>query len=203
MLFRSIDAVAKERQESNAGEKLVYFYCNRAEKNRRDPGIILNTLIQQLAEANDRSILKPVVDIYEDRKKKGQTSACLTLQEGQDLLIKLTDTYPQTTICLDALNEVDNENRVRLLRSLKEVIGKSKNLVKIFATSRNDDDILFQFEMFPRIDLVPDDNVSDINEFIMRRVESVIDDGYLLLGVVSEELKSEICRVLRNRCKGM
>ena len=101
------------------------------------------------------------------------------------------------------MDEVDNENRVRLLRSLKEVIGKSKNLVKIFATSRNDIDILLQFSMFPRIDLVPDDNVSDINEFIARRVKNVIDDGQLLFGDVSENLNSEICMVLRTRCKGM
>jgi hypothetical protein len=126
-------------------------------------------------------------------------SARLTLQESQDLLVKLTDIYPQTTICLDALDEVDIEKRVLLLGSLKQVIEKSKNLVKIFATSRNDIDILVQFRMFPRIDLEPDDNVGDINEFIARRVKSVIDGGQLLLGDVSDKLKSEICRVLRTR----
>jgi hypothetical protein len=163
----------------------------------------MNTLIQQLARANDRAILKPVVDIYEDRRQKGQLSARLTLQESQDLLVKLTDIYPQTTMCLDALDEVDIEKRVLLLGSLKQVIEKSKNLVKIFATSRNDIDILVQFRMFPRIDLEPDDNVSDINEFIARRVKSVIDGGQLLLGDVGDKLKSEICRVLRTRSKGM
>jgi hypothetical protein len=165
--------------------------------------VILSTLIQQLAQADDQTILKPVVDIYKDREKEGQISARLTLRESQELLIMLADIYPQTTICIDALDEVDNGVRIRLLKALKEVIEKSKKPVKIFATSRNEVDILLQFEMFPRIVLEPDDNVDDINRFIVKRVTSVIDDQELLFGEVSDELKSTICKVLRKRSKGM
>ena len=49
-------------------EKLAYFYCNRAEEDRRQPVSILNTLIQQLAQTKSKNkLLKPVVDIYLDR----------------------------------------------------------------------------------------------------------------------------------------
>ncbi|KAF8244871.1 hypothetical protein K440DRAFT_507130, partial [Wilcoxina mikolae CBS 423.85] len=130
-------------------------------------------------------------------------SSRLTLQEGQELLVKLTDIYPRTTVCLDALDEVDDKIRIRLLKSLKWVIEKSNNLVKIFATSRNDIDILYQFKEFPRIDMLSDDNFIDISEFIERRLESAIDDGELLLGDVSDSLKSEIFEVLCDRSKGM
>jgi len=198
-----IDAIVNERQESNAAEKLVYFYCNRAEEARRDPEMIMSTLIHQLAQADDRTILKPVVDIYEDRQQKGQTSARLTLKESQELLVKLTDIYPRTIICLDALDEVDHEIRIRLLKSLKHVIEKSKNLVKIFATSRNDMDIFLQFKEFPMIDLEPDDNISDINEFITWRMKNVIRDRELLSGKVSDRLETEIRKALCERSKGM
>ena len=165
--------------------------------------MIMNTLIQQLAQADDRTILKPVVDIYKDREQSGQTNAPLTLKESQELLVKLTDIYPRTTICLDALDEVDNEIRIRLLKSLKHVIEKSKNLVKIFATSRNDMDIFLQFQMFPMIDLEPDDNFSDINEFITWRMKNVIGDGELLSGKVSDKLETDIRNALCERSKGM
>ena len=96
----------------NTPEKLAYFYCNRAEENRREPRQVLATLIQQLAQSHSEEgpgLLTPVVDIYKDREEKGQKSAPLSLAECRDLLVQLIDAYPQTTICIDAIDEVDNE----------------------------------------------------------------------------------------------
>ena len=46
--------------------------------------------------------------------------------------------------------------------------------VKVFATTRMGIDILMQFEMFPRIELEPDDNVDDINRFVEEKVQGMI-----------------------------
>jgi len=35
-------------------------------------------------------------------------------------------------------------------------------------------DILMQFEMFPRIELEPDDNVDDISRFVEEKVQGMI-----------------------------
>ena len=185
-------------------ERLAYFYCNRAEENRREVQSILNTLIQQLAQTESKNeLLKPVVDIYWDRETKGQSSSRLSLGESQELLVQLTDIYPQTTICVDALDEVETKTRLQLLKALKNVIERSKNLVKIFATTRMDPDILWQFEMFPRIELQPDDNAGDINQFVKTKLQSIIDDRMLLEGHVPDELQTEICGVLCRRSRGM
>ena len=190
---------------SPKSEKLVYFYCNRAEENRREPQSILNTLIQQLAqtESGKNELLKPVVDIYLDRERGGQRSSHLSILESQELLIQLTDIYPQTIICIDALDEVETETRLLLLKALKNTIEKSKNLVKIFATTRMDTDILRQFAIFPRIELLPADNIDDINLFVKTKLQSAINDELLLEGDVSDELKVEICDVLCKRSRGM
>ena len=183
---------------------MAYFYCNRAEENRRKPESILNTLIQQLAQTeSEGKLLKPVIDTYEAREEAGQKSSRLTLSESQELLVQLTDIYPQTTICIDALDEVESGIRVQLLRSLKHVVERSKNLVKIFATTRMDTDILLQFEMFPRIELQPDDNVGDINQFVEAELEKAIEEKQLLHGDVHRELKLEIYDALCTRSKGM
>ena len=100
------------------------------------------------------------------------------------------------------MDEVDNHERIILLKCLKHVIKASKNVVKIFVTSRMDTDILTQFEIFPRIELQPDDNVDDINNFVRTKVQSLIDDSLLLHGDVSTELQEEICNALCQRCKG-
>jgi hypothetical protein len=181
---------------------MAYFYCNRAEENRREPRSILQTIVQQLSQTGDQ-LLRPVIDIYRTRKNVGQSSSQLSLMESQDLIVQLTDIYPRTTICIDALDEVENAKRIDLLKSLKHVINKSKNLVKIFATTRMDPDILLQFQNFPKIELQPDDNVSDINQFVNTKVESAIDDQILLYGNVGRDLKDEICKALCQRSKGM
>ncbi|KAI5817430.1 hypothetical protein BZA77DRAFT_386720 [Pyronema omphalodes] len=173
--------------------------------NRREPESILNTIIQQLAQCDfeEYRLAKPVVDVYQDRKRQGQESSPLSLAESQGLLIQLTDMYPETIICIDALDEVAEDKRIHLLKALNAVIAKSKSLVKIFATTRQDPDIVAQFKMFPRIELKPDDNVSDINQFVKARVQSAIDDGELLSGKISDEFRREICDVLCTRSKGM
>ncbi|KAI5810798.1 hypothetical protein BZA77DRAFT_161382 [Pyronema omphalodes] len=187
------------------GMTLAYFYCNRAEDNRRKPDSILRTIIQQLAQPQfDKSrLIKPIVDIYQDRKSKGQMSSSPSLAESRELLVQLTDIHPLTMICIDALDEVAEDERIHLLKALNYVIAKSKNLVKIFATTRMDPEIIMQFKIFPRIELQPDNNFSDIEKFIETEVQRAIDDGELLCGVVSDDLKAEICQVLRDRSKGM
>ena len=198
-------AVIDSLSSSSTPEKLAYFYCNRAEESRREPQSILNTLIQQLAqtESEGNKLLKPVVDIYLDRERRGQKASRLSLGESQEILVQLTDIYPQTTICIDALDEVETKTRLLLLKALRNIIEKSKNLVKIFATTRMDTDILRQFETFPRIELQPDDNIGDINRFVKTKLQSTIDDGLLLDGDVPDNLKVEICNILCKRSRGM
>lgn len=183
---------------------MAYFYCNRAEQNRRDPESILNALVQQLAQTfEDDRLLKPVADVYKMRETKGQKSSRPSVAESQELLGQLTDIYPRTTICIDALDEVENRMRMRLLKALKYIVERSKSLVKIFATTRMDIDILRQFEMFPRIELQPDDNVTDINQYVKTNVRSAIKEARLLDGNVPHALEVEICEVLFQRSKGM
>jgi hypothetical protein len=125
------------------------------------------------------------------------------LAESQELLVQLTDAYPQTTICIDALDEVDHTIRLKLLNALKYVVKRSTSVVKFFTTARMDTDILINLETFPRVELQPDDNVSDINRFVESSVQSAIDDSRLLHGDVPSDLKVEIYDVLRSRSKGM
>jgi len=148
-------------------------------------------------------LLTPVLNIYKEREEVGQLSSRLTLKECQDLLVQLMAEHPQTTICIDALDEVDHKLRLGLLRALKHIVERSKTLVKIFATTRMDTDILMQFEMFPRIELDPDDNVDDINRFVKEKVQEMIEQKQLLHGNVPNALKGEICQVLCERSKGM
>jgi len=167
--------------------------------------MILSAFIHQLvqSESDEKMLLKPVVDAYELRRSRGQQKSRLSLLESRALLVKLADMYEQTTICIDALDEVEPSTRKNLLQTLKFVMENSKKIVKIFATTRMDVDIARQFEMFPRIELQPDDNASDIERFIKESIQTSIDDGELLDGAVGDGLKAEIFEVLSERSRGM
>ncbi|KAI5842268.1 hypothetical protein BZA05DRAFT_464062, partial [Tricharina praecox] len=186
-----------------ADGKLAYFCCNRAEENRRDPENILSALIEQLVQTDSEALLQPVLEIYTEREKNGQTSSRLTLTESEALLLQLTDIHPRTTICIDAFDEIDHTVRLKLLHALKHLVERSKNLVKIFATTRMDIDIFLQFETFPRIQLQPDDNVTNIIQFVKMTVRGAIEDKELLHGNVPYGLKDEICEVLCEQSRGM
>jgi len=203
--YTASSVIDSHHRSSPGSDKLAYFYCNRAEESRRTPETILRTLLQQLvqAESEGDKLFKPVIEVYKDRLQKGQKSAPLTLKESLDILVQLTDVHPQTTLCIDALDEIDHKIRIRLLEALKYVMEYSKSLVKVFATTRMDPDILLQFELFPRIELQPDDNFDDIKHFVDTNVQKAIDDKLLLNGAVPLDLKAEICAVLRERSKGM
>jgi len=165
----------------------------------------MRTLLQQLvqAQSDENKLFKPLIEVYKDRCDKGQKSSPLTLKESLDILVQLTDIYPQTTLCIDALDEIDHTIRIRLLEALKHVMEYSKSRVKVFATTRMDPDILLQFEIFPRIELRADDNFDDIKRFVDTSVQKAIDDKLMLHGVVPLDLKEEICAVLHERSKGM
>jgi len=66
-----------------------------------------------------------------------------------------------------------------------------------------DVDIVAQFEVFPRIELEPDDNVDDINWFVKEKIQGMIERKQLLLGSFPNLLKDEIYQVLREQSKGM
>jgi hypothetical protein len=138
-----------------------------------------------------------------DRARKGQLSSRLSWKESQELLIMMTNIYPQTTICIDALDETEEEARIQLLKLLKLVIGKSKNLVKVFATARNDPDIFHHFGTFLSINMQPSDNCRDIQAYVEAKVMAAIADVQLLLGDVSDDFKVEICDSICKRSDGM
>jgi hypothetical protein len=183
---------------------LAFFYCDRAEESRRDPESILHTLVQQLAQTpSSNELLTPVRDGYVEREKEGQLASRLAINECRDLLVQLMAIHPQTTICIDTLDEVDPNSQLELLEALKHIVERSNTRIKIFVTTRMDIDILVQFEMFPRIELGPDDNVGDINRFVKEKVRSTIERKQLLNGNVPNAHQDEICQVLCDRCKGM
>ncbi|KAH8807657.1 ankyrin repeat-containing domain protein [Xylogone sp. PMI_703] len=131
--------------ELNSDHILAYFYCNRNEDSRRDPDNILRSFVKQLAVSSNNFIQTPLVNIYKQEESKGFASSKLSPKESCDLLFEFAHSYSQTIIVLDALDEAYESERHRLLNIFDDLIEKSTG-VKIFISSRHDDDIQNRLE---------------------------------------------------------
>ena len=201
LILPSGDGYNKECGEHGA---LIYFYCKRDEPDRQDPTKIMQSLVRQLSvQLPGNGVPKPVSDEYEKREEYAFSSRHLSFQECQKLIVSLLDIYPQTTIAIDALDEIDRKSRKPFLEALSTIAQASRNLVKIFVSSRDDDDIILQLEAVPNLYVDAADNAGDIERFIHREINSSIDRRMLLRGEVDDQLKMQIISALNEKADGM
>lgn len=87
-------------------------------------------------------ILDAINSAYDQREAEGFASGKFSPIESMDFVIKLTEQRTSTTIILDALDESDPENLPEILNTLQDILPHSSGLVKIFVSSRDDQDIM-------------------------------------------------------------
>jgi hypothetical protein len=75
--------------------------------------------------------------------------------------------------------------------------------VKIFVSSRDDNDIVCQLTLSPNVFIRADDNGEDIKHFVDSEVDQSIRNKRLLSGKVSDELRSQIKITLTQGAQGM
>ena len=96
-------------------------------------------------------ILAPTLQIYSHREIEGFASGELSLEESVKLITNHTEYYPVTNIVLDALDECNPETRHLVLKALVTILNKSKGLVKIFVSSREECDPVCELRDYPHL----------------------------------------------------
>ena len=177
-----IDDAQKAYQDGQSPAP-VFFYCSRdtAEPTRSSPDAILASIVRQLSSLQPgHSLFPPMVAAYTKREKDGFASGSLSLEASRALIIQLVEYYPLTTIVIDALDECDPQRRADLLESLEAILKESSSLVKIFVSSRDDQDIVWHLQGYPSLDLLSDKNKDDIMSFVRSETSDLINKGKLL-----------------------
>lgn len=160
----------------DSNEGFAYFYCNKQERMRSEPKEILRNLIRQLAigpwkkNGRDGSIHVMVHALWEKSQREGISS---TFAQWEACLLGLIDAYPRTTIVVDGLDECDRTQRrnlVNLLTALASRREKDSKPVKIFISTRPEDDILELFNNCPTIRMQDKQRASDIETFVRARI---------------------------------
>ena len=124
----------------------AFFYCtsSAAEPERAKPSEIMSTLLRQLVSSKlDLSVKESIMQEYEACKKKAEEE-CSTLERLKikdciRLILKMINVETMILI-IDAVDEIENTPRHELLAALNYIICEFKNVVKIFISSRDNDD---------------------------------------------------------------
>lgn len=102
------------------------------------------------------------------------------MDESVQLIMQLIELYPQTTIIVDAMDECNPTTRADLLRALEHILQTSSSLVKVFVSSRDDQDIVLKLSGYPNLAIDSRRNSDDIAQFVNAEVERLINTKKLL-----------------------
>ena len=192
--------------EADRDPNPIYFYCQRnsAEPERSDPEAILRSLVRQISCLRPGSaLLQPVLGLYNERKKEGFAAGSLDIHECTALILKMTKDRPMTTVVIDALDECDPEKRGVLLEALSTIVDNSIGLVKLFISSRDDQDIVLHFGKGPNLKIQASHNQNDIIKYVNNEVDKMIHSSKWRSGKVNDKLKHEVKSALIEKAQGM
>lgn len=172
---RVIDWVKDGLVSNDNNEGFAYFYCNKQDPARSEPKEILRNIIRQLASgpwkdhATNTAVHKSVHALWLKDRGRGILS---TFAEWEACLLELIDTYPRTTIVLDALDECETQQRQDLINLLVKLAARNSDTgpVKIFVSARPEDDIRRHLEKSYLIRTQEEHNAGDIALFVRAKL---------------------------------
>lgn len=185
---------------------IAYFYCYRspADRARTDPEEILRALVKQICCSDaDSPIIGPLASEYIEREENGEEDIKLTTDESVAVILKYLEIDP-VTIIIDGLDECEPKEYRELIQALAKILNESASLVKIFLSSRNQQDQRFSLSSFPCFKISETDNGGDIQRYINWKLDEVIRNGDLLNGHnISNKIIEEIQDTLMEKSRGM
>lgn len=172
---RVVDWIKQGLSTNDNHEAFAYFYCNKQDPMRREPKEILRNIIRQMATGpwreggKSETIHETVHDLWETSQGTGISS---TFAQWQTCLLALIDTYPRTTIVLDGFDECEEEGRKELIELFETLATRPSEdtPVKLFVSTRPQDDVLQYLDKYPAIQMKHKHNADDIETFVRTKI---------------------------------
>ncbi|KAF5257091.1 hypothetical protein FOXYS1_12402 [Fusarium oxysporum] len=185
----------------------AYFYCSRspAEPARADPEAVLASIARQLSCLKPgHALLQPTIAVYDAHEEEGFAAESLRLHETCTLIMRLSENYPMLTIILDALDECNPATRESLVSTMEHILKESPCLVKIFVSSRDDQDIVYRLRHYPNLEISSHKNSGDIAKFVESETGRLMNSGKLLrYSSAQQALKQKIIQRVASDAQGM
>lgn len=191
-MIENVIKVFENRQNSIS----VFFYCSRniVKSARSSLDAIVTIIARQLSSLQSRhSLFFSTMAVYKKRKLEEFVSKSLNINESRLLIFQFVEYYSLTIIVIDALDECDSKRRTNFLKILKSILQKFSNLLKIFVSSRNDQDIVLHLRNYFNFELSFEINKNDISSFVIVEIDNLMKKkNLLILNINKKKLKIEI-----------
>ena len=198
-----IDSLLATSSPSTA--PFAYFYCadSQFESERSSPDEILRCILRQLAvddgQNNEIRASASLLSTYECRaaeaKAKGQQLLKPRVGDCVESILDLASQDP-LAIVIDAVDEIAECDRHRLLSALERIVAEAENVVKVLITSRNDGQVFALLPAARRIVVTQECAKEDMCAFVRRQLNDAVVQKRLLNGNIEAELQSELERKL-------
>jgi hypothetical protein len=179
----------------------VFYYCNHTDKRTLDPLNIFKSLTQQLLQfLGDlpESLLSIIEETFPD------DSNVPDLDEIFRLLLVVIHQFSSTTIIIDGIDEVAEDNKALILSQLNNLVRDGgPTLLKLLISGREDSTNAIQIRGIPgtKIRITADTIAGDIDNYVRSAVRELIRSGDLKVG--DSVLEDEIILKLAAGAKGM
>ncbi|UKZ80833.1 hypothetical protein TrVFT333_008598 [Trichoderma virens FT-333] len=197
--FRVDDAISHAPNRKN-NQGFAYFYCERGSTDLREPISVLHSYVRQLSivPCYPNLMQKKLIGLYQESRKQGVK---LGLKVCKEQLFESVNLYPKTILVLDGLDECNPDTRGELIEILAELIMLAKNSVKLFISSRKEQDIAKQLPAGVTLEIDAHDNKEDIEMFVKSRIEKIKKTGKWIS--VPWDLQNEIRRTVCEKSEGI
>ena len=185
-------------EQSQANVAIAYAYFKHDSRESQDPATIVRSLLQQMCYKLDKIPIH-ILDLY---RNFNRNNLLPSVAELITVLQKLCDSYQQSFIIIDALDECDKDCQEEVLGFLTELTNTT-SCTKIFVTSRREVDIEQHFRSTntPIIPIEARDVGRDIVTFVHDRVERQFKGNWHRIN--SETLREKVITSLVEKAQGM
>ena len=142
------------------------------------PDEILRSLLEQLASTDTTPKIKdPVVKAYKEKKNEaeGRTPQKSNPDETINIILALLETNG-AFIIIDGLDGCDSTRRQDLLLAIQRLVQYSKRIVRVFISSKDNNDIASNLKTCLNVFISVTDNSEDIGRFVDSHVEKAIQE---------------------------
>ena len=198
-----IDSFLQEYSGQVSPAPFAFFYCsrNQAEAERSNATEILRSILRQLTvlDGSSSKVHQSIVREYENRQAKAKLDGFdVNRLEATECIQLILDTTAanSATVIVDALDEIESSSRYILTSALTRIVQESLNVVKVFLTSRDDSSIHARLPDAVALRIQKEHVFNDMSKFVHQKISVIIQNRSMLNGVISDELKQDLVRVL-------
>ena len=186
-----------------ASTPTIYFYCKYNETPRAKAFSIIRSLLRQLSVASE-TLGPEILGAFRSTKGLGDITASLDFSDVEALFTGAISQTGGAFVVIDALDECVEHARVELISFLRELLALDSCQVKIFLTSRPEDDLHHSLRDQRTYAIGVSDTAQDIGSFVTCSVDDLIGRKALLYGKpVTQDLRDYLITTLTKEADGV